>query len=182
MLEISLHILDLVENSLDAGASLVELAIVEDPSADRMEITLRDNGRGMDPAFLAKAFDPFVTTRTTRRVGLGLGLMRANARAWGGDLELTSTPGQGTDLHVWFQLSHIDRQPLGDMASTLGGLIISRPEVDFVYRHRVGDDEFELDTREIKAELDDVPISDPAVVQHLQQQIGQALQALGSTG
>lgn len=127
MEDLSLHLLDLVENSLNAGANLVEIDIDEQPLADRMTVTINDNGKGMDAQTLARASDPFFTTRTTRRIGLGLSLIKANAEAWGGGMELSSAPGVGTRLHFWFQLGHIDRQPLGDWPGTLLGLIMSRP-------------------------------------------------------
>lgn len=181
MLEISLHLMDLIENSLMAGARLVRVHIEEDPPpVDRMTITIADDGRGMTPEFLARVTDPFVTTRTTRRVGLGLGLMQANARAWGGDLIVASEPGVGTTVRIWFQRSHLDRPPLGDWTGTLVGLIVSRPEVDFEYFHRVGEDEFELSTRELRQELGATPLHDPAVIAFLQEQVRQALIALGA--
>ena len=181
MEELSLHFMDLIENSLKAGAGLVEIDIVEDPAADRMEVTILDNGSGMDAATAAKAVDPFYTTRTTRRIGLGLSLMKANAEAWDGGMELNSKPGVGTKLKIWFRLSHIDRQPLGDWPGTLLGLIMSRPGVGFIYRHQVGDDEFELDTRELEQELGAGALQDPQVIRLLETQVSQALEALGST-
>jgi len=181
MLEIALHLLDIIENSLMAGARQVRVRIEEDPPPiDRLAITISDDGRGMTPEFLARVTDPFVTTRATRRVGLGLGLMQANARAWGGDLTVASEQGVGTTVRVWFQRSHLDRPPLGDWAGTLVGLIISRPEIDFEYFHRVGDDEFELSTRELRQELGATPLHDPAVIAFLREQVGQALTALGA--
>ncbi|MCA1990074.1 MAG: sensor histidine kinase [Desulfarculus sp.] len=181
MLEISLHLMDLIENSLMAGARLVSVRIEEDPPPiDRMAITIADDGKGMPPEFLARVTDPFVTTRTTRRVGLGLGLMQANARAWGGDLTVASEPGVGTTVRIWFQRSHLDRPPLGDWAGTLVGLIVSRPEVDFEYYHRVGEDEFELCTRQLRQELGATPLHDPAVIAFLRDQVRQALETLGA--
>ncbi|MEW5913712.1 MAG: ATP-binding protein [Thermodesulfobacteriota bacterium] len=181
MQELSLHILDIVENSLAAGAKLVTIEISEEPRKDRLSVTIRDDGRGMDPESAARATDPFVTSRTSRRVGLGLSLWQAHARAWGGDLNLESAPGRGTTVRAWFRLGHIDRQPLGDWPRTLAGLIATRPGVEFVYRHRVDGDEFELDTRQLKAELDVDSLASPQIASFLVDQIGQALDALGST-
>lgn len=180
MQELSLHILDVVENSLTAGARLVSIQINEDPEQDRMSVTISDDGRGMTPAEAARAVDPFVTSRTTRRIGLGLSLWQAHARAWDGDLSVQSRPGRGTTVKAWFRLSHIDRQPLGEWPRTLAGLIATRPGVDFLYQHRVGPDEFELDTREIKAELGGENLGSPQVAAFLEEQIAQALAALGS--
>jgi len=181
LLELSLHILDIVENSLAAGAKLVTIEISEESERDRLSVTISDDGQGMDPAAAARATDPFVTSRTTRRVGLGLSLWQTHVRAWGGDLALESRPGQGTTVRAWFRLSHIDRQPLGDWPRTLAGLIMTRPEVDFLYRHRVDGDEFELDTRQIKAELGLDNLASPQVASFLTEQIAQALRVLGST-
>jgi len=180
MEELSLHILDIMENSLAAGAKLIQVEIEEDPARDRFTLTVSDDGRGMDQATAARALDPFFTTRTTRRVGLGLSLLKANAQACGGDLEVDSHPGSGTRVRAWFQLSHIDRQPLGDWPGTLAGMLLSHPEVDIRYRHRVGDDTFELDTREVKAELGPGALGDPAVVGFLRRQVARALEEMAS--
>lgn len=181
MLELSLHLMDLMENSLMAGAGLVGVVIEEDPAPiDRMSIAISDDGAGMSPEFLAKVTDPFVTTRTTRRIGLGLSLMQANARAWEGDLSVESEAGVGTTVRIWFRRSHIDRPPLGEWAATLIGLVMSRPTADFCYRHRVGEDEFELSTSEVKAELGVETLSDPEVIAFLREQVSQALLALGA--
>ncbi len=178
MLEISLHLLDLIENGLMAGADLIEVAIREDPILDQMRLRVQDNGHGMAPSEAARALDPFYTTRTTRQVGLGLSLMQANARSWGGDLHLVSRQGEGTQVDTWFQRSHIDRPPLGDWPQTLAGLIMSRPGVNFVYSHQVGPGEFELDTRELRVELGEVPLTDPAVISFIRDEIAKALARL----
>ena len=165
MEDLSLHILDIAENATAAGADLVKIIIVQDTERDRLQIVIRDNGRGMDRDMLEKAGDPFFTTRTTRRVGLGLSLLRQATREAEGDFFITSKPGQGTEVRATFQASHIDRKPLGDMGSTLVSLILGNPEVDFVYESNFDGEETVLDTRIIKAELDDItPISDPAVL------------------
>lgn len=179
--ELALHLLDLLENSLNAGASLISIEIDEQPGDDRLDITIEDNGKGMDAQTVARATDPFFTTRSTRRIGLGLSLMKASAESWGGGLELKSEPGRGTRLHIWFQLGNIDRQPLGDWPGTILGLIMSRPGVDFIYRHRVAGDEFELDTRELRDELGPEALQSPRVINLLKPQVVAALRALGSS-
>lgn len=170
MRELSLHILDAVQNSLEAEASRVELTIEEDWSADRLTITVKDNGRGMSEAQLARVFDPFYTTRRTRHVGLGVPLFKAAAERCNGALTITSQVGQGTTLQASFQHSHIDRAPLGDMPGTLMAIILGNSKCDLGYIHRVitgepGDpiSEFEFDTAKIKAELGDTPLAHPAV-------------------
>ncbi|MGB9722534.1 MAG: ATP-binding protein [Chloroflexia bacterium] len=177
MRELSLHILDALQNSLEAGADRIELDIVEDPVADRLHITIRDNGRGMSAEQLARAFDPFYTTRRTRHVGLGLPLFQAAARRCNGDVTLTSQEGRGTTLQATFQYSHIDRAPLGDMARTLLAVILSG-KCDLSYRHRRGEREFAFDTAEVRAALGGLPLSHPEVRRWLEAFIAEGEEAL----
>jgi len=136
MEDLSLHILDLVENSIEAGASKVEVRLREDLKADRLTIEIDDNGKGMDDEMLKRALDPFFTTKKVRRVGLGLSLFQQAALAAGGDFAIQSKPGRGTKLKASFQLSHIDRKPLGDMTKTVITLIVGHPDVRLMYQHR----------------------------------------------
>ena len=163
MRELSLHILDLLENSLEAGATQVDLQIVEDSVRNTLTITVSDNGRGMDPATLARVGDPFFTTRITRHVGLGIPLLKAAAERCNGGLTVASRPGLGTCVVVSFDWDHIDRAPLGDMRSTLVGAILSRSECDLRYLHRVDQRVFEFDTREMRRLLGEVPLAHPQV-------------------
>ncbi len=176
MRELSLHILDIMENSLAAGATRIDLTIEEDLTADRLTITVQDNGRGMSQEQLARVLDPFYTTRTTRHVGLGLPLFQAAARQCNGDLTIESELGKGTTVQAMFQHSHIDRMPLGNMPATLMGAIL-KGTADIHYLHRVkqADDtrEFEFDTAVIRAELDGAPLSHPAVQRWLQEFIAE---------
>jgi len=167
MLELSLHILDVLENALAAEASLVELIIEKDSAADQLTITVKDDGRGMDQAQLARIFDPFFTTRSTRHVGLGIPLFKAAAERCNGDLTIVSQPGKGTTLQATFQDSHIDRAPLGNITSTLMATILA-DKCDLHYVHRVDDKTFEFNTVDIKAELEYVPLTHPAVREWLQ--------------
>jgi len=164
MEDLSLHILDVVENSTAAGATRIEIGIREDTRGDRLVLTIRDNGRGMDPALLARVRDPFATTRTTRRVGLGLSLLDQAAREADGHLEIRSTPGAGTEVVATFRHGHVDRRPLGDLAATLITLILGNPTVDFRLEWERDGASTTVDTREIKQELGGVPITDPAVL------------------
>lgn len=164
MRELSMHILDLAQNSIAAGAMLIEIDVIADTGADTLRVAIRDNGRGMSPEFLAKVRDPFTTTRTTRRVGLGIPMFAEAARACDGDLTVQSEVGKGTSVEATFKLSHIDRAPLGDMASTLIALVAANPDIDIRYRQQVDTEEFILDTREVKQELSGVPINENAVL------------------
>lgn len=172
MRELSLHILDVLQNSLEAGATRVELTIDEDLTADRLTITVRDDGRGMSEAQLARIFDPFYTTRKTRHVGLGLPLLKAATERCNGNLTITSQPGQGTTLQATFQHSHIDRAPLGDMTGTLMSFILAG-QCDLCYTHRVDSQAFEFDTASLKAELGGVPLTHSEVRQWLQKFISE---------
>ena len=168
MEDLSLHILDIVENSTMAGATLVMIDILEDQEKNVLQISIEDNGRGMDPEMLRKVRDPFVTTRTTRSVGLGLSLLEQAAEETGGDLKIISSRGLGTTVKATFQADHIDRKPMGDIGSTLTALIAGNPDADFVYRGYLNNEEMELDTRELRAELGpDVPMNDPAVLKFI---------------
>ncbi len=151
MEDLALHILDIAHNSIESGATQLRIEVVEDPAADRLAIELRDNGRGMDSDALRRATDPFYTTRSTRRVGMGLALLAQAARDAGGDLELESAPGEGTCVRATFRHSHIDRAPLGDMETTLMVLLVSHPEMTIGYRHEVAGRSFELDSNELKS-------------------------------
>ncbi|HMK37591.1 MAG TPA: ATP-binding protein [Desulfomonilaceae bacterium] len=164
MQDLSLHVLDVAENGVSAGADLIEITIEEDVKSDRLRITIKDNGKGMKPEFLARVLDPFVTTRTTRKVGLGLSLFQQAAQEAEGDLHIESTPGTGTTVSVLMRYHHIDRKPMGSMPDTIVTLIQGNPEVDFVYSHTRDGREYLLDTREIRAELEGIAVNHPEVV------------------
>jgi hypothetical protein len=180
MRELSLHILDVVENGIAAGGNCIWITVEEDDKADQLKITIRDNGRGMPIEKLQRINDPFITSRTTRRVGLGLSLLAAAAERCQGTVRVDTAPGKGTEVEATFRHSHIDRAPLGDMAATITTLIIGNPGIDFVYSHRIHGEEFRLDTREIRAEMEDLSLSDPIVIHHLTESIRSSLKQLTS--
>lgn len=163
MRELSLHVLDILENALEAGASRIVLEIDEDSATNRLTIGITDNGRGMSPETLQRIADPFFTTRTTRNVGLGIPLFKAAAQRCNGDLAITSQLGAGTRVLAEFQLDHIDRAPLGDMRGTLLSVLLSQHICDLHYRHRVNARTFEFDTAELRQILGDVPLTHPQV-------------------
>ena len=173
MKELSLHLLDIAENSVAAGATELELSIAEE--AGRLTMTVSDNGKGMSPELLAQVQDPFTTTRTTRKVGLGLPLLRLSAEQTGGSLSVTGKPGEGTVTTALFHTDHIDCPPLGDVAGALSVFLQgSPPTMETRFVHRVGEDSFLLDTRELRAVLGDIPLSEPQVVlwimEHIKEQ------------
>ena len=173
--DFSLHLLDLAQNSLRAAATVISLDLNEDVTANRLIIDIEDNGRGMDPTTTKKAVDPFFTTRTTRKVGLGVSLFAAAAKRCGGEFTICSEPGKGTKLTASFLLNHWDTPPMGDMAGTIITLIAGNPKVDFFYRHRRGKAEYRFDTRSIKEILTDVPISSPTVLVYLEEHLRKGL-------
>jgi signal transduction histidine kinase len=149
MEDLSLHILDVARNGIEAGATQLEVDLTEDPAADTLVVEIRDNGRGMTRSEADRARDPFVTTRTTRRVGLGLPLLEAAAQAAAGSLAVESAPGQGTEVRATFQRSHIDRAPLGDVEATVLALVAGHPDVDIRVRHAVGDRAYTVSSQAI---------------------------------
>jgi anti-sigma regulatory factor (Ser/Thr protein kinase) len=177
--DFSLHILDLAENSITAGAKRIEIRIDEDSSKDLLTIEITDDGRGMNREMASRALDPFVTTRTTRNVGLGLALFAQAARTCNGEVCIDSEPGRGTKLTGTFQASHIDRKPWGNMADTLITLIAGNPGISFYYQHRRDDHSYSIDTAEIGKELGEVPVADPRVIALIRGDLEDGLAQLG---
>ena len=159
MEDLSLHILDIVENSVAANADTIEIRITEDTERDLLSVEVIDNGIGMDDETVKKVLDPFYTSKTVRRFGLGLPLLSEAAKAANGFLSITSKKGEGTKLRADFQYSHIDRKPLGDISQTIFTLIMGSPETDFVYIHKKNAHIYTFDTKKIKAQLGDRPIN-----------------------
>ena len=146
-----------------------------------MTIRIADDGKGMDEEFLAQVTDPFTTTRTTRKVGMGIPLFKEAAEATGGTFQIKSQVGKGTEVYATFTYSHIDRMPLGDMAGTLSALIRLNPQVDFVYRHRRDGREAALDTRELRQVLEGVPLDTPEVMEWIEGSLEEQERALENT-
>lgn len=161
MQDLSLHILDIVENSINAGAKNIEIHVIEDLKEDLLTIEINDDGKGMNSAMAKQATDPFVTTRTERKVGLGLSLLSEAARMSNGRLTIRSQAQKGTKIKAELQHSHIDRQPLGNMSETLMTLIVGNPEIDFVYYHEKNAKKFSLDSKELKAQAKSQSLSSP---------------------
>ena len=163
MTELSLHVLDVAENSARAGASLISITLDTDESLDRLVITIEDNGCGMSEEQVRLVTDPFYTSRTTRKVGLGVPLFQYAAECTGGSFSICSKEGLGTTVTAVFVLSHIERMPLGDISATIQTLITCHPEIDFVYLYRYNGREFTLDTRELRNILGDISFQEPEV-------------------
>lgn len=180
MLELALHIMDLVQNSLAAGATRVWLEIEESLAEDRLKIEIRDNGRGIPGEMISRVTDPFVTSRKARAVGLGLPLFKEAAERCGGGMEVHSETGRGTKVLAWFRLDHIDRAPLGNIGETMEVLIGGNPGVEFVYEHRVDGKAYRLETAAMKKELGTVPLDDPAVLGFVRRDIEEGLKEIGA--
>lgn len=175
MRELALNILDIAENSLAAGAKLVEIEVCADFPADRMAISVRDDGRGMSKEMLATVCDPFTTTRTTRKVGMGLPLFKYSAESAGGNVHIESEEGKGTYVRAEYQISHVDRMPLGDFGGVALQLVTMNPGTDFVISAKSGEGEGVLDTRQMREILGDIPFSAPEVRAFLKEYIKENL-------
>jgi len=173
MEDLSLHILDIAENSIAAGAKNIEIIVKEDSANDVLSIELIDDGRGMDQHAAWKAVDPFYTTRTTRHVGLGLPLLDDATKVANGRLDIQSTPEKGTRITATFQLSHIDRKPLGKMAETITMLVARQPDTDIAYRHERDGWFISFSTREIKRFLNGFPLNSGKTLSFIKQYITQ---------
>lgn len=175
MQELSLHILDIAQNSVTASAKEIGISIDETTNENFFAITITDNGSGMDETLLKKVVDPFVTSRTTRKVGLGLSLFKMAAELTGGKFEIKSVLGVGTTVKAEFVREHIDRPPLGDIAGTITTLIQGNPQIEFVFEYHFDDKEFNLSTKEIKEILCDVPIDSFEVTSWLKEYMNENL-------
>ena len=169
-----MHILDIMENCVDAQARRIEVRIDENSDRDLLTLEILDDGKGMDGRTLQKATDPFFTTRKTRRFGLGLSMISESAKATGGELTIESMPGEGTRVRATFHQSHIDMKPLGDIPQTLLTLIAGHPDVELSYCHTIGMEKFSFDTREIRG----LPIGSPQVLRRIGELIREGLDKL----
>ena len=171
--ELSLHVLDIVENSTKANATLVTIIVSIQTSLDRLTITIKDNGCGMSLEQISKVKDPFFTTRTTRKVGLGVPFFQMAAETANGTFHIESKKQEGTTVCATFQLSHIDRMPLGDMNATIHQLILMHLDCDFLYCYEYNDRNFTLDTREFREILGDIPFDTPEVSTYIKQYLSE---------
>ena len=171
MRELALHLLDIAENSVAANAQNITISVIEDSTADRLQICVEDDGIGMDKATVARVVDPFFTSRTTRKVGLGLPFLKQAAESCNGNMEIQSTPGKGTQVKVEFQRSHIDRMPLGDLAGTFLSLFIANPSINWDLNYVVDEREFKFESSPVTQALEDIPLTEPSVLAYLRELI-----------
>ena len=179
MKELSLHILDIVQNSLHAGADKIEVEVCENITENSFIITISDNGCGISEEKIANLLDPFYTTKN-KKTGLGIPLLKQHTEMAGGNFSIESKPGAGTKICATFEHNHLDRQPMGDIAKTISGLIRANPQVRFIYSHQINTNQFTLDTDEIENELEGLPINSKEVVNFIEDYIRENLNAIST--
>jgi anti-sigma regulatory factor (Ser/Thr protein kinase) len=175
MEDLSLHILDIVENSITAKASKVRIELVDDETSDTFTLTISDNGVGMDEDTLKRALDPFFTTKTVRNFGMGIPLLAQSAEECGGRLTIESVPSKGTTLRATFQRGHLDMKPIGDIGATMITLIAGHPEVDYELVYNRQGYCYEINTAELRAELKEEGLRDPVVLDYIKRHVNEGI-------
>jgi len=183
MREIALHLMDIAENSVAVESRNVRIAVVEDQQNNSLIVSVTDDGRGMDADTAKRVLDPFYTTRTTRKIGLGIPLLKLAAEQCEGGLSLKTEPGKGTQVEAQFQLNHIDRMPLGDIGCTFLTLLVAHPHIHWIFEYKSINiqgaiKEFKLDDSEVKSALGDVSLTEPDVLRILRGMIEEGIASL----
>ncbi len=178
MRELSLNVLDIAQNSIVAGATLTEIVLKEDTKEKTLLIGIYDNGKGMSEEQVRNVQDPFFTTRTTRKVGMGIPLFKMAAEQTGGSFKITSQLGVGTKVEAIFKTDSIDFTPIGDMEATISTIVSMNEDRDFIYTRSVDGREFKFSSADIKKILDGVPLSEPSVIKWIEEYIKENTQAL----
>ena len=164
MRELSLNVLDIVQNSITAKATLIKIELIEDINKGILKINIFDNGKGMTDEQIKSVTDPFYRTRTTRKIGLGIPLFKMAAEMSGGSFKIESIVGVGTKIYTSYIHSSIDRMPVGNINETVSMLIRMNPDIDFVYTHTFNEKSYSLDTRELREQLENVPLDTSEVI------------------
>ncbi|HEY9060190.1 MAG TPA: ATP-binding protein [Pseudobacteroides sp.] len=175
MRDISLHLLDIIQNSIAASGTSIAIAITSCLKSQELKISISDNGIGMDEEMLKRVTDPFITTRDTRKVGLGISLFKASAEQSGGYLEISSKKGLGTTLEAVFMIDNIDRPPLGDVADTVASVLVSNETLHLTLVLSHNDEKFVFDTEEVKKMLNGVPINEYEVLNWIKGYINEGI-------
>lgn len=175
MKELSMHILDIVQNSIKAEANEIEIIITQSEQNDVLSIEITDNGCGMSEEMLSKVRNPFTTSRTTRKVGLGIPMLEQTCLQCGGELTLKSAVGTGTTVKASMSYKNIDRPPMGDLINTIHILFVTNLEIDFKFRYFFNELSFEIDTAQIKEILDGVPLNEPSVMLWLKESLAEGI-------
>ena len=179
MKELSLNILDIIENSVAARSAKIELSVTENSKNDSLEIEVIDDGAGMTEEFAQKALDPFTTGSSKKRVGLGLPFLKEEAEACEGGLKIKSAPGKGTEVKAVFKNSHIDRPPMGDIAGTVSTVMALHPKLHLVFRYSIDGGCFTVDSKELENMFAPVPLNEPAVIKGVENYIKTNIEELG---
>lgn len=176
MIELALNILDIATNSVKAEASLVEIIVEADTASDLLRIVIKDDGKGMSEEFVKNVTDPFTTTRTTRKVGLGIPLFKQAAEDAGGEFLIESELGKGTTVTTTYKISSVDRMPLGDLAGSIVTLIGAKSEIDYVLDYSLNGNHYVFDTREVKMVMDGLDIAMPEISCYIRDMIDENLE------
>ncbi|NEW84853.1 MAG: ATP-binding protein [Mariniphaga sp.] len=171
MKELSLHILDIMENSVSGGATRIEVNIYVNEVDNLLIIQVTDNGRGMDSETMTHVTDPFFTTRSTRKIGMGISLFKQQAEQTGGAFNIKSEPGKGSEVEASFGLNNIDRQPLGDVAGVIVNIAASYSDIDFVLNIDTTEGNFQFSSHEVSKILEGLPLNKPEVMLWLKELI-----------
>lgn len=166
-----MHIMDILQNSTRAKATVVTLEVLEDAANDTLTLRFIDNGCGMDAEMVQKVVNPFFTTRTTRKVGLGLPLLKQNTEQTGGHLKIESEVGKGTTVTAVFGLTHLDRPPMGDLAGTVVLTAASYPDIHFIFHYHNDQTDYTFDTDEVNEALDGMSIQEPEIIAYLKEMV-----------
>lgn len=177
MKDLSMHIMDILQNSTRAKATEVTLRVIENPTDDTLTLQFIDNGCGMSPEMVNNVINPFFTTRTTRKVGLGIPLLKQNAELTGGSLHIQSEVGKGTEVTAVFGLTHIDRPPMGDLAGTVVLTASAYPTIRFIFQYKNQNVDYVFDTDEVNEALDGISIQEPEIIQYLREMIEEQINA-----
>ncbi|NSW89156.1 MAG: ATP-binding protein [Firmicutes bacterium] len=175
MRDLSLHLMDIVQNSIRAKATRIVIEILADIEKDHMKVVIKDNGHGMEEPLVKEVINPFVTTRTNRKVGLGIPLLEASTGRAGGGLIIESEKGRGTCVTATFKISHIDRLPLGDVSETMMNLIAANPELDFELELSNTKERFVFKLSEVKAQLGEIPVDDVEILMWIKEYINEGI-------
>lgn len=178
MTDLSLHLLDIIQNSLAAGASCVETGVRAEKKKNLLTLYVKDDGRGMTQETVRKVSDPFYTTRTTRKAGLGIPMFQASAEMAGGQLHIDSEPGKGTTITAEYEISNIDRKPLGDVADTITVCIMGHPETEFHLILENDDESYVFRTEDVREQIGEVPVNDPVIIGYLREMIEEQSKSL----
>lgn len=180
MQDLSLHILDIAENCIEAGAKKIEIRINEDTKQNMLVLEIKDNGKGMDKGTIAKVLDPFYTTKKMKKIGLGLSMLAQATKEAAGNIIINSTRGKGTTVTAKFTYDHIDRKPLGNITETIISLVATKGlNTDFIYEHHKNCKSFVFSTKDIKKELNEVPINNAEVLKVIRKSIVRELKNIG---